>query len=248
MLVRARARAARPGWTRRAAGARARRAAARCARIRARGCRPASRCWSWWSCVRVVRQRALAARVERDRRAIEILACAIEAWCISRSSRRRSFASTSTDRGAIGDRQLGGRGRRRRARIGGEVGEREIDLVTDGADHRHRAARDRAHDALVVERGEVGHGAAAAPDDHDVDARRARPSPCPSTIWCGAFGPCTTQSAIRIGVGSRRWTVRMMSWIAAPLLRGHDADPPRETAAAAASSRRRTGPPRRAWP
>ncbi len=39
----------------------------------------------------------------------------------------------------------------------------------------------------------------------------------PFTSWAGAFGPCTAASAIRIGVGIRRWTVRMMSWIAAPL-------------------------------
>ena len=42
--------------------------------------------------------------------------------------------------------------------------------MTDGRDHRHRAARDRAHDALVIERRQIGGRATTATDDHEIDA------------------------------------------------------------------------------
>ena len=138
------------------------------------------------------------------------------------------MASDLAQRVAVGDRELGRGGRRRRARIGREIRERQIDLVTDRADHRHRAARDRAHDALVVERGEIGHRAAAAPDDHARRRRRARPSPCPLTIWFGALGALHR----RVGDQDRR---RQPALHRADdvvdrgaVLRRHHADPARE--------------------
>ena len=70
------------------------------------------------------------------------------------------------------DDHLRGRRRRRRAQVGDEVGDRDVGLVADGRDHRHRAAGDRARHDLLVERPEILDRSAAAPDDDDVDARR----------------------------------------------------------------------------
>ena len=68
---------------------------------------------------------------------------------------------------------LGGGGRRRRAPVGDEVGDRGVGLVADGGDDGHAAGEDRARDELVVERPELlDRAAAAAGDDHvDVAAR-----------------------------------------------------------------------------
>ena len=64
----------------------------------------------------------------------------------------------------------GGR-RRRRAHVGGEVGDREVDLVADGRDDWHRRGDDGSRDDFFVERPQVLDRAAAAADDDDVDAR-----------------------------------------------------------------------------
>ena len=69
-----------------------------------------------------------------------------------------------------GDDHLGGRRWRGRAQVGDEVGDRDVGLVADGGDRRHRAAGDRARDDLLVERPEILDRAAAAADDDDVDA------------------------------------------------------------------------------
>ena len=60
---------------------------------------------------------------------------------------------------------LGGGRRGGRADVGREVGQRDIDLVADAADHRHRVGHDGPHDPLVVERPEVLERAAAAGED-----------------------------------------------------------------------------------
>jgi len=92
----------------------------------------------------------------------------------------------------------------------------------------------------------TGHAATARTTRSSLNAARsvAAPPPRPTittstparaiicsacTIMRGALAPCTTASAIRIGVGQRRSTVRMMSFTAAPralvttpMRRGHD--------------------------
>ena len=91
-------------------------------------------------------------------------------------------AHTALERGAraseldpqgleVGHDELAGRGRRRGAYVGGEVAERRVLLVPDRRHDRHRAGGDGADDALVAERKQVVEAAAAAREDHDVDAR-----------------------------------------------------------------------------
>ena len=67
------------------------------------------------------------------------------------------------------DELRGSRGRRG-AKIGDEIGNGEIGLVTDGGDHRHRALGDRARDTLVVERLQILDRSAPTRDDHDVES------------------------------------------------------------------------------
>ena len=65
--------------------------------------------------------------------------------------------------------QLRRRGRRRRAQVGGEIGQGDVGLVADTAHDVHRRGANRANDALVVERPQILERAAAAADDEDVD-------------------------------------------------------------------------------
>jgi len=67
--------------------------------------------------------------------------------------------------GAFGCRQFGRRGWRRRTLVGGKVGNREVCLMTDAADHRHRTSADRPRHSLVVESPEVFDAAATPTDD-----------------------------------------------------------------------------------
>jgi hypothetical protein len=71
----------------------------------------------------------------------------------------------SEQRALLGSRQFGGSGGRRRALIGGEVGNREVGLMADAADHRQRTGADRTRHDLVVEGPQVFDAAAAATDD-----------------------------------------------------------------------------------
>ncbi len=64
--------------------------------------------------------------------------------------------------------ELRGRGWRRGADVRGEVGERDVDLVADAADHGHAVGDDRPDDALVVERPQVLEAAAAAGEDRHL--------------------------------------------------------------------------------
>jgi len=66
------------------------------------------------------------------------------------------------------DDDLGGVRRSRRTNVGNQVGDGDIDLVTDAADDGHAARRDRSGHGFVVEGPEVLCRAAAARDDDDV--------------------------------------------------------------------------------
>ena len=113
--------------------------------------------------------------------------------------------------------------------VGGEVGERDVDLVADAADHRHRLRDDRAHDPLVVERPEVLHRAAAPRDDRDRGRARAGASstrsrssarraagltidPGASSPWTLARDEVTTRAS-----GQRRARTWQMSLQTAPV-------------------------------
>ena len=81
---------------------------------------------------------------------------------------RAEIAELAEHLAAVRDRLLGGRGRRRRAEVGDEVGERDVGLVADGGDGRHSHRGERAADRLGVERREVFPAPAAAPDDAEL--------------------------------------------------------------------------------
>ncbi len=68
----------------------------------------------------------------------------------------------------IGNRKFRGRGGRRRTHVRCEVGNGEIDLVTDPGDHRDGRSHDRARQALVVERPEIFQRTAASAEDQYV--------------------------------------------------------------------------------
>ena len=88
------------------------------------------------------------------------------ARCANPSSRAVSSARSGTT-------SLPGRGRRGGPHVGGEVAERRVLLVADGADDGNGARRDRAHEPLVAERQQVVEAPAAACEHDDVDALRA---------------------------------------------------------------------------
>ena len=73
-----------------------------------------------------------------------------------------------------GHHHFGGSRWRWRAEVRDEVGDRDVDLVSDRGNDRHRGRRDRPRQDLLVERPEILDRSAAASDDHHVDARDAR--------------------------------------------------------------------------
>lgn len=77
-----------------------------------------------------------------------------------------------------GARQFGSAGRRRRAQIGGEIGDGEVGFVADAGHDGYRAGAKRAGEALVVERPQVLEAAAAAHDQKQIDAVAYRTAPC----------------------------------------------------------------------
>ncbi len=81
-------------------------------------------------------------------------------------ARVREGAST---RQRVRDDHLRRLRRGRGARVGGEVGERDVDLVPHGADHGDAARGDQTHEPLVVERREVLARSPPAPQDDHVD-------------------------------------------------------------------------------
>ena len=66
-------------------------------------------------------------------------------------------------------RQLRRRGRRGRAQVGRQVGQRDVAFMADAADHRDRRLDDGAHQRLVVEGPQVFERAAAAHQQQGVD-------------------------------------------------------------------------------
>jgi hypothetical protein len=55
------------------------------------------------------------------------------------------------------------------AQIGREVGDCEINFVSDGGDNRNSRGGDGAGDDFFIERPEIFNAAAAAPDDQNID-------------------------------------------------------------------------------
>src|SRR6267143_866903 len=72
----------------------------------------------------------------------------------------------------IGDNQFGGRARCRRAKIGHEIGNSEIDFMPNSGDDRNGHISDRARDDLFVELPQIFHASAAARDHDKVDSRK----------------------------------------------------------------------------
>ena len=96
----------------------------------------------------------------------------------------------------VGDDEARGRGRRRCAHVGREVAERLVLLVADRRHDGDGAACDRTDDPLVAEREQILEAAAAAGEDHDVDAGVSR-EPCECRDdRARRRGPCTRVSAI----------------------------------------------------
>ena len=116
-------------------------------------------------------QRRRAAEPRRGQ--VEPLACAVEARrAAQRAAVARRTSSAPQPRLARRGREFGGRGRRRRAQVGAEVGDGEVGLVAHAADQRHRAAaRWCARQRLVVEGPQVLDRAAAAHQQDHVDRR-----------------------------------------------------------------------------
>ena len=76
----------------------------------------------------------------------------------------------AADRAAVRHKNFRGGGRCRRAQVGGEIGDGEIDFVADRADHGDRARADRARHGFVVERPQVFERAAAAREQERIVA------------------------------------------------------------------------------
>ncbi len=72
------------------------------------------------------------------------------------------------------DDDLGRSARCRRSDVGNQVGDREIDLMTDGGDDRMWAPRDGARHAFLVERPEIFDRPSAPCDDDDIDIGAAK--------------------------------------------------------------------------
>src|SRR5262249_15521065 len=85
---------------------------------------------------------------------------------------------------AIGGGELRCTGRRRCTHIGNEVGNREVRLMADTANHRDRTSRQRARDDLLVEGPEVFYGAATATQDQQIAlaARRCSLERCDDAL------------------------------------------------------------------
>ena len=68
----------------------------------------------------------------------------------------------------IGSDEFRRRARGRRAQVGGEVRDGEIDLVPDRGDDRNPGARDRPCDDLLIKLPQILRAPAAAPDDDHI--------------------------------------------------------------------------------
>ena len=75
------------------------------------------------------------------------------------------------------------RRRRRRAKVGDEIGDRRVGLMSDAGDRRDRAVRHGAGDDFFVERPQIFERSSAATDQDDVVHLPARQM----TNGCGDF-------------------------------------------------------------
>src|ERR1051325_11507266 len=67
---------------------------------------------------------------------------------------------------------LSGRGRRRGAMIGSEIGDREIGFVAHCGDYRNRRLANRTRDLFLVESPEISRRATATAHDQHIDEIR----------------------------------------------------------------------------
>ena len=92
--------------------------------------------------------------------------------CASISSRQFcSSLDASLQIAHVGHDQLRRRARRRRAQVGDEIGNGEIDFVADRANDRNRRMKNRAGDDLFVELPQILDASAAARDDDQIERR-----------------------------------------------------------------------------
>ncbi len=110
----------------------------------------------------------LRGMLESLRQPVQLLSALVELLLDLAAHGDLAGGETSAQHGQFGCRQLGGRGGRRRAPVGGEVGNREVGFMPDAADYRQRAGTDRPRHGLVVERPEVFDAAATASDDQHL--------------------------------------------------------------------------------
>ena len=107
---------------------------------------------------------------------------------------------------------LGRRGGRRRAQIGRQIAKRHIGFMADSGNDRLFAHRYRADDALLVERPQILHRAAAPRHDDDADVFQPLEQPNGSDATSSsAPTPCTRtgQSRMRASGLRRSDTFRM---------------------------------------
>jgi hypothetical protein len=113
-------------------------------------------------------------RVESCEKMIEMLRARFEQTCQQMRRARMLVRERAREVAQVGHEQFRGGRRRRRAQVGGEVGDREIDFVADRGDDGDRAGADRARDRFVVERPQVFERAAAPREQEHVVRFRAR--------------------------------------------------------------------------
>ena len=115
-----------------------------------------------------------ALRIDPREQVIEALRTCFEAAPQQLFDALAMPGKTARDFCGIGHQQLGGRRWGRRAEVGGEVRDREVDLVTDCRNDRDCARADRACDRFVVERPQVFERAAAPGQQENIVAARGR--------------------------------------------------------------------------
>ena len=138
--------------------------------------------------------------------------------------RRPSLPVCSISSRVLRHGPFGGLGRRRRARVGGEVDQRPVGLVADRGDQRDGALGRRAHHDLLVEAPQVLEAAAAARHDQHVGPRhRGRPArsalkPRMAAATSAAqVSPCTRTGQTSTRAGKRSSKPCSMSRITAPV-------------------------------
>ena len=131
----------------------------------------------------------------------------------------------------VGHHGLGAGGRRLVGGVGDLVGHRAVDLVADAGEHRDVERGDGPGDDLAVEGGQVGGGAAAPHQQHDVDpAGGDRPqAPRPPTGAPGRPAPARRRCTTEKPMPDRRSSSSTSCSAALPAA-GDQADPQRQRA------------------